>query len=560
MGPRDDGDETETWRRLDRSPVREVPGVVAGDISEWLGTLDESAVTQVLEVYLPTEPEDFSLADVAASTGIEIGQLRLFWQAFGFPHLPDDSMQLTAQDVELMSTFTAFFVDQAREQGVGLQMARVLGSNLDRIASAQVDSLVARVLLNGAAVDVAAERSQAFSELMPRLLELVWRRHLANATRRRLLRPTVGDTATLCVGFADMVGFTATAQKLNQLELARVVGFFEAEAYEVVTSGGGRVVKTIGDEVMFVAEDVGSGAAIAVDLAQRFRDDPMLPPVHVGLAAGPVIQRRGDVYGPTVNLAARIVSVALPGSVLVSEEVHDLLADDPDFDFRAAFEYQLADIGTVTLWRVRRPGTPGVASQVLLDSDDSWRQSFAGRWSRYPEAIGERVRVQLRSSAVPFPERVRRLLEGEAGAVDINQLAMDLSAEEIATVEASILAADLEPELQVELLGDLYATQELRALTRDAEHRVAETDDVAVRRLREVEDETVRRISQAEAEAREKVAAAMQHARDETRDVDVAAQELVQELIERAREEEERVRADARVRAAREVDRSRRTR
>jgi hypothetical protein len=49
----------------------------------------------------------------------------------------------------------------------------------------------------------------------------------------------------------------------------------------------------------------------------------------------------------------------------------------------------------------------------------------------------------------------------------------------------------------------------------------------------------------------------MQHARDETRDVDAAAQELVQQLIERAREEEERVRADARARAAREVDRSR---
>jgi adenylate cyclase len=560
MGPRGDGDETETWRRLDRSPVREVPGVATGDISEWLGTLDESAVTQVLEVYLPTEAEAFSLADVAASTGIGIGQLRLFWQAFGFPHVPDDATQLTAQDVELMSTFAAFFVDRAREQGVGLQMARVLGSNLDRVASAQVDSLVARVLLNGAAVDVAAERSQEFAELMPRLLELVWRRHLANATRRRLLRPTVGDTATLCVGFADMVGFTATAQKLNQLELARVVGFFEAEAYEVVTSGGGRVVKTIGDEVMFVAEDVRSGAAIAVDLAQRFRDDPMLPPLHVGLAAGPVIQRRGDVYGPTVNLAARIAGVALPGSVLVSEEVHDVLADDPGFDFRAAFEYQLADIGTVTLWRVRRPGTPGVASQALLDSDDSWRQSFVGRWSRYPEAIGERVRQQLRSSAVPLPERVGRLLEGEVGTVDITQLAMDLTAEEMAAVEAAILAAELEPELQVELLGDLYATQELRALTREAEHRVAETDDVAIRRLREVEDETVRRISQAEAEAREKVAAAMQHARDETRDVDAAAQELVQQLIERAREEEERVRVDARARAAREVDRSRRSR
>ena len=215
-----EGDETEAWQRLDRGT--NVPGVVAGDISKWLGTLDESAVAQVLEVYLPAEAETFSMLDVAASSGIEMERLQLFWRALGFPHLEDDAAQLNANDVELLTTFATFFVERTREQGVGLQMARILGSNLDRIASAQVDSLVARVLLSGPAVDVAAERSEQFSALMPRLLELIWRRHLANATRRRLLRPTVGDTATLCVGFADMVGFTATAQKLNQLELARI--------------------------------------------------------------------------------------------------------------------------------------------------------------------------------------------------------------------------------------------------------------------------------------------------------------------------------------------------
>ena len=118
----------------------------------WQATLDEDAVTQVLQVYLPTDAQSSSLADVAATTGINISRLRLFWQALGFARVEDDATQLTADDVDLITTLASFFVDRTREQGVGLQMARVLGSNLDRIASAQVDSLVSRVLLNGPAV------------------------------------------------------------------------------------------------------------------------------------------------------------------------------------------------------------------------------------------------------------------------------------------------------------------------------------------------------------------------------------------------------------------------
>jgi adenylate cyclase len=389
-------------------------------------------------------------------------------------------------------------------------MARVLGSNVDRIASAQVDMLVARVLLSGPDVDVARVRSQQFSALVPRLLELIWRRHLAGATHRRLLRPTVGDTATVCVGFADMVGFTATAQKLNQLELARIVGWFEAEAYELVAAGGGRVVKTIGDEVMFVADDIGAGAAIGVDLAHRFGDDPAFPDVHVGLAAGPVIHRRGDVYGPTVNLAARITGVALPGTVLVSDAIHDVLADDAAFAFRSALEYDLPDIGRVTLWRVRRPGTPGIARRALLASGDPWRHN---------------------------PAR-------------------ELSEAQLATVVDAVLAADLEPEVKEDVLAEVYAEHELARVAEEADRRLAETDDDAVERLRAIEDDTVGRITAAQVVARQQIAAALHDASARTDDIDAEVGARVQQLIERARRAESVVRRTARARAAVEVARS----
>lgn len=558
MGADGDGVETETGTPSTDDSMIEVPDVVHGDISAWLETLDEGAVTKVLEAFIPTEAEAFSLADVARTTGYSTGRIRLFWQALGFPHLADDATQLTAQDVELMSTFASFFIEKTHEQGVGLQMARVLGSNIDRIASAQVDSLVARVLLSGPAAEVAAERSRLFADLMPRLMELTWRRHLANASRTRLLRPTVGDTATVCIGFADMVGFTAASQKLNQLELARVVGFFEARAYEVVAAGGGRVVKTIGDEVMFMAEDAKAGASIAMDLAQKFHEDEVLPDVHVGLASGPVVQRRGDVYGPTVNLAARIVSVALSGTVLVSDEIHAELVDDPAFEFRSSYDYELDGIGKVTLWRMRRPGLPGAASKALLAADDTWRNRFGSRWSIYSETIDTLIREQLESSAVDLPERVVRAFERGIGAAEVNELAQELSAEEVDALAQAILVADLEPDLQVDLLGELYATRELAELRGRADDRLAENDDVALQWMREAEKELLRRITEAEAEAREKVAAALRHAREETFAIDVDAQERVQELIERARKAEDIVRERARAKAALAVEQARR--
>src|SRR5690606_31615929 len=121
--------------------------------------------------------------------------------------------------------------------------------------------------------------------------------------------------ASGCVGFADLVGFTAQTQQLDTTALASVVGRFEAIAYDVVPARGGRVVKTIGDEVMFVHDDDVEGCRTALELARRYRDEEALSDVRVGLASGPVLERDGDVFGHTVNLASRIVSVAFPGSV-----------------------------------------------------------------------------------------------------------------------------------------------------------------------------------------------------------------------------------------------------
>ena len=174
------------------------------------------------------------------------------------------------------------------------------------------------------------------------------------------------DGVGLCVGFADLVGFTAQTQQLSETELAEVVSRFETIAYDVVNVHGGRVVKMIGDEVMFTAESVREGADLALELAETYRNDEALSDVRVGLASGQALEREGDVYGPVVNLASRIVSIAYPGAVVVSEEVHEALANDEALLFKTIRQHYLKDFGRVRLWTMRHV-------------DDEDERTFEGR-------------------------------------------------------------------------------------------------------------------------------------------------------------------------------------
>ena len=121
------------------------------------------------------------------------------------------------------------------------------------------------------------------------------------------------------------------SQQISAHELAAVVDRFESIAYETIADLGGRVVKMIGDEVMFSVEDERTAAEIALTLAATYRDDSELSDVRVALASGPVLQREADYYGPVVNRASRIVSLAFPGTVVVSDELHAVLASDDRF-------------------------------------------------------------------------------------------------------------------------------------------------------------------------------------------------------------------------------------
>jgi adenylate cyclase len=111
----------------------------------------------------------------------------------------------------------------------------------------------------------------------------------------------------------------------------------------------------IGDEVMYVADDVETAATIALALVDAVVSDPSLPGARAGIATGTVVAREGDYFGPTVNLAARLVGMARNEAVLASGEVHDSLASERGFRWRKLRTGKIRDIGKVEIWRVR-PG------------------------------------------------------------------------------------------------------------------------------------------------------------------------------------------------------------
>lgn len=310
---------------------------------------------------MPQEPV-YTPEEVAEISGMPIELIERFWRALGFPNPARDVPAFGPLDVDALSTLQGLLAFRMTDTESSLQLARVLGSSMARIADAEITaSPVLRGKQDSAEMaELFALTADATLPGMARLLEYSWRRHLQAAARRAMAVTGVLESgaaqAHLAVGFVDLVGFTVLSQQLSEQELAEMVGRFEALAYDTVTVLGGRVVKMIGDEAMYVAPDVDKAVEIAISLSEAYSDDEVLSEVRVGLASGDVLVRDGDYYGPVVNLASRIVNIATPGSVLVSEEVHAALADEPGFEWRSLRPRFLKDIGRVPLWRVQRVG------------------------------------------------------------------------------------------------------------------------------------------------------------------------------------------------------------
>ncbi|HYA68323.1 MAG TPA: adenylate/guanylate cyclase domain-containing protein, partial [Acidimicrobiales bacterium] len=129
-----------------------------------------------------------------------------------------------------------------------------------------------------------------------------------------------GPSETLALGFVDLVGSTAWAEGLSLRDHSLALSRFESAAWSSAVLAGGRVVKTIGDEVFFAAPTVDVACRIGVEVCGAAATDPLLPPARGAVGYGPVAAREGDYFGPLVNLVSRLAKTAEPGSLVTTEE------------------------------------------------------------------------------------------------------------------------------------------------------------------------------------------------------------------------------------------------
>ncbi|HVA61272.1 MAG TPA: adenylate/guanylate cyclase domain-containing protein [Mycobacteriales bacterium] len=304
----------------------------------------------------------YTRQQVAEITGVAPPESRRLWRAMGFADVEDDAVVFTDGDIDALRTVLELSEDNLIDERTRIAMTRALGQSLARLADWQLGEL--DVLLNERAEPPSAEQALAIAQrlvpIMERLLVYVWRRKLAAAAGRALAASTDElSPGQLVVGFADLVGFTDVTRQLDEDGLAVLVDRFESVSSDVVAQIGGRIVKTVGDEVLFVTDDPAAAAEIALRLVEEMAADPVLPPVRAGLARGTVLTRLGDVYGSVVNIASRLTSLARSDTVLVDLELAAALADDERFDLRPMRRRSVGGYEHLAPTRLRRrPAAP----------------------------------------------------------------------------------------------------------------------------------------------------------------------------------------------------------
>jgi class 3 adenylate cyclase len=264
-----------------------------------------------------------TVSEAVQRAGIPREKLLQITRAAGFPEPGPGDRVLSEQLADLAVGMAA--AEEVFGEDATLQLVRVMGSAMARLADAIVSAFLVNVepaVRDDDPVGLGVARANAeAAALVPTAnaaLDVLLREHIIRARRTILGDPTaVGyETQRMCVGFVDLVGSTALAQRLSTRELGKVLTAFEHETADSVTSMGGRLVKLIGDEVLYAASDESSACTIALNLVATFQDHPVVPAVRAGVAGGEVLLRDGDVFGPVVNLAARAVKIAAGGEVV----------------------------------------------------------------------------------------------------------------------------------------------------------------------------------------------------------------------------------------------------
>jgi len=261
------------------------------------------------------------------------------------------------------TTLLALVEQGAIDFDMAVDLTRAVGQTMARLADWEVATLVHRVQQLESGDDATGSRATAALGLLDALnrpfeglLVYVWRRHLAAAVARvEALGADDADlhTTQVTVGFADIVQFTGLTNRLGHDRIGDLVEIFESRCADVVAGRRGRVIKSLGDAVLFVNEDPIRAYDTAEGIISVIGRDQRMPDVRVGLSTGEVVTRLGDVFGPPVNLAARLTAVARRNRIIVDKATAERLPGD-QFESRALPARPVRGFGLVEPVAVRR--------------------------------------------------------------------------------------------------------------------------------------------------------------------------------------------------------------
>ncbi|MFE1765766.1 adenylate/guanylate cyclase domain-containing protein [Streptomyces angustmyceticus] len=315
---------------------------------------DENNIAVRLEQLILGADRRYTPFQAARAAGVSMDLAARFWRAMGFADI-GQVKALTEADVLALRRLAGLVEAGLLSEAMAVQVARSTGQTTARLADWQIDSFLEGLTEPQDSGLTRTEITYPLVELLlPELEEFlvyVWRRQLAAATGRVVRAQDDAEMVDrrLAVGFADLVGFTRLTRRLEEEELGELVEAFETTCSDLVAAHGGRLIKTLGDEVLFSADDAGIAAEIGLRLIETMTHDETMPELRVGIAFGTVTTRMGDVFGTTVNLASRLTSIAPKDTVLVDEAFAEELGrigDAPVSEAEAAAAEKAAEEGT----------------------------------------------------------------------------------------------------------------------------------------------------------------------------------------------------------------------
>lgn len=310
----------------------------------------------MLEELLLGAPVELNREQVFAQAGVSEDEARAVWLALGFAEVDAGVTAFTQADVEALRQVAAIRAAGVIDDDTLLVLARAMGQGLARLAEAQTDVL--RGAVAGLALPEALEHTvrgtRASLPALEQLMVHVWRRQLAAASQRSFAAVRQEGLTVLTVGFVDLEGFTRTSRERSATDLEQLLETFERETALRVAASGGRVIKTIGDAVLYVSDTPEGAVEVALDTVAAHRADPGLPEVRAGLARGPMLLRLGDVFGEPVNLASRLTALARPGSVLADRELAASLEGTAPYDVVTLRRRSVSGYGHLQPHLVRR--------------------------------------------------------------------------------------------------------------------------------------------------------------------------------------------------------------